>query len=130
MVKIGCSFSVLASYLHSQAIILYECQHQYGRNICLTLQLCPLFMARVMEYCALSLSPSLPVSTAEEVEGGSLSFKVKYNSYFPVVNKKKDLCNIPKILNEPCPIQPGVYDATLYQTFPSYALSVRPSYSY
>lgn len=40
------------------------------------------------------------------------------------MNKKKDICNIPDILEESCPIQPGIHDATFIQTFPSYSPSV------
>lgn len=57
----------------------------------------------------------------EEVEGGSLNILVKYKNYFPVMNKKEDLCNIPNILSESCPLQAGTHDATFVQTFPSYA---------
>jgi hypothetical protein len=67
-----------------------------------------------------------PPPTAEEVDGGSLLILVKYKNYFPVVNQKKDLCDIPDILSEPCPLQTGVHDATISQTFPGYA----PSGSY
>ena len=71
--------------------------------------------------------------TAEEVEGGSLNILVKYNNYIPVMNKKKNLCNIPDILSEPCPLQSGVHDATFAHKFPSYAPSVShssPPYPY
>ncbi|CAI8016230.1 Putative phosphatidylglycerol/phosphatidylinositol transfer protein DDB_G0282107, partial [Geodia barretti] len=56
----------------------------------------------------------------EEVEGGSLNILVKYK-YIPVMNKKKDLCNIPDILADSCPLQPGVHEATFIQKFPSHA---------
>ena len=59
-------------------------------------------------------------SAAEEVEGGSLNILVKYK-YIPVMNKKKDLCNIPDILADSCPLQPGVHEATFIQKFPSHA---------
>ena len=58
------------------------------------------------------------------MEGGSLNILVKYQNYFPVMNKKKDLCNIPNILSDPCPLEAGVHEATFIQKFPSYALSV------
>ena len=62
--------------------------------------------------------------TVEEVEGGYLTILVKYKNYIPVMNKKKDLCNIPDILQEACPLQAGIHEATLTQKFPSYAPSV------
>ena len=55
---------------------------------------------------------------AEEVEGGSLTIRIKYKNYIPVMNKKEDLCNIPDILAESCPLQPGVHEATFIQSFP------------
>ena len=61
---------------------------------------------------------------AEEVDGGSLNVLVKYNNYFPVMNKKRNLCNIPDILDDPCPLTAGIHEATLVQKFPSYAPSV------
>ena len=63
---------------------------------------------------------------AEEVEGGSLTIRIKYKNYIPAMNKKKDLCNIPDILAESCPLQPGVHEATFIQSFPSYSPSVSP----
>ena len=73
--------------------------------------------------CVIMESFSPHYSAAEEVEGGSLNILVKYK-YIPVMNKKKDLCNIPDILADSCPLQPGVHEATFVHKFPSYAPSV------
>lgn len=66
----------------------------------------------------------MSVISAEEVDGGYLTILVKYKNYIPVMNKKRNLCNIPDILEDSCPLQPGIHDATLIQKFPSYAPSV------
>ena len=54
-----------------------------------------------------------------------MNILVKYRNYFPVMNKKKNLCNIPSILEDPCPLSAGVHEATLVYKLRSYAPSVR-----
>ena len=71
----------------------------------------------------------LTYPTAEEVDGGSLTITVKYKNYVPVMNQKKNLCDIPDILDEPCPLQQGVHDATISRTFPDYAPSVSKDFT-
>ena len=72
----------------------------------------------------IALASVLTCPTAEEVDGGSLTITVKYKNYFPLVNQKKNLCDIPDILDEPCPLQAGIHDATISHNFPNYAPSV------
>ena len=61
----------------------------------------------------------------QEISRGTVNIYIKYKDMIPVLSKTYDLCGAAGVLNENCPLEAGVHEATLKENIPSYAPSVR-----